>query len=64
MYRIQETLDNLGDEAQRVVYTITAYTVDGSGIEKACPGVSVQSEVWINPTPRVDINATSEICND
>ncbi len=53
MYRIQETLDNLGDEAQRVVYTITAYTVDGSGIEKACPGVSVQSEVWVEPTPIV-----------
>jgi hypothetical protein len=61
---IQEQLDNLSDTAQRVLFTITPYTVTPGGFVR-CVGDTIVSTVWIEPTPRVVATPSQDtICDD
>ena len=59
---ISETLDNKSNTKQRVVYTITPYTVDNLGNEK-CTGADVTVDIWVEPTVTLQINGDT-LCND
>ena len=49
---INERLDNLGTNAQKVTFNVTPYTVDDKGAAR-CTGVPFTVDVWVEPTPTV-----------
>ncbi len=53
---IVEGFDNISDRAQRVIISITPYTVDGNGIAR-CEGIPKTAIIWIEPTPKVTFSA-------
>jgi gliding motility-associated-like protein len=58
---INETLNNLSPDSQRVVYTITPYTLDASG-NMTCMDTSINVDIWVEPT--VTITAENDtICH-
>ncbi|MGM0529629.1 MAG: gliding motility-associated C-terminal domain-containing protein, partial [Bacteroidota bacterium] len=60
---IQETFDNLSDRAQRVVITVTPYTVTSTGATR-CTGIQRTIDIWVEPTPRLFSYITNDtICN-
>ncbi len=61
---ITQTLTNTSDTKQLVTYTITPWTIGNNGNNK-CEGVSVEVDIWVNPTPRVIVEVVRDtICND
>jgi gliding motility-associated-like protein len=61
---IQETLNNVSDRAQRVVISITPYTVTNTGMTR-CTGIINSVDIWVEPTARVFATIDNDtICND
>jgi hypothetical protein len=58
---IKDNLDNITDQAQRVVYTITPYILklDNS---IGCPGTPITADIWVEPT--VVITAEDDTIQD
>ena len=60
---IQQTLTNLSDQAQEVVYTIIPWTVGANG-ENQCAGTSKSVSVWVEPLPQIALsNHTDTVCS-
>ncbi len=58
---LAQTLTNNSNDAQKVTYTITPWTVNERG-NNACPGTPMNTDVWVEPT--VTITATNDtICS-
>ena len=55
-YNIKDNLDNITDQAQRVVYTVTPYLFKNDKTI-GCPGASITVDVLVEPT--VEITATA-----
>jgi gliding motility-associated-like protein len=49
---IVQTLTNLTDTAQRIIYRITAFTVDANGNPR-CTGTIADVDIWLEPMARI-----------
>jgi len=58
---ITDALSNSGDTARMIQYVIIPVLLDMEGNQR-CPGINDTVDVWVNPTPRINPIATSQIC--
>ncbi len=62
---IRDVLENHGDEAQEVLFIVTAYTRNASGEGMHCGGKTDTVRVWVEPVARVQVaQDTASVCND
>jgi hypothetical protein len=61
---IANSIDNLSNNAQRIKYIITPYTIDSNGNEK-CAGISDTTIIWVEPSPSLTAMPVSDtICDE
>ncbi len=58
---ITDLIQNLSSEAQRVLFIVTPYSVDGTNSER-CTGINDTTIVWVEPTPVITAPADT-ICD-
>ena len=60
---ITQTLTNNSDEAQKIIYNITPWTVDEHGNNR-CAGTDLILDIWVEPTARMSVDPKHDtICN-